>query len=72
MNRALLRAAGLGAMVDSLDAKKCPICKVDTSSPVFKDELSKKEFGISGMCQSCQDDIFCEPPEEDDNAEEQT
>lgn len=24
----------------------------------FKDELSKKEFTISGMCQACQDSVF--------------
>ena len=24
----------------------------------FRDELSRKEHGISGFCQSCQDDIF--------------
>jgi hypothetical protein len=24
----------------------------------FRDELSRKEYGISGFCQSCQDDIF--------------
>ena len=24
----------------------------------FRDELSRKEHGISGVCQSCQDDIF--------------
>jgi len=24
----------------------------------FKDELSRKEYGISGLCQECQDSIF--------------
>jgi len=24
----------------------------------FRDDLSKKEYSISAMCQSCQDDIF--------------
>ena len=24
----------------------------------FTDEISKREFGISGMCQTCQDSIF--------------
>ena len=32
---------------------KCGEAAVD-----FKDELSKKEFGISGLCQVCQDGIF--------------
>ena len=24
----------------------------------FSDDLSRKEYSISGMCQSCQDDLF--------------
>jgi hypothetical protein len=24
----------------------------------FRDDLSRKEYQISGMCQRCQDDIF--------------
>ena len=24
----------------------------------FRDELSRKEYGISGLCQTCQDSIF--------------
>ena len=31
----------------------------------FRDEISKKEFGISGFCQVCQDDIFGGPDEDD-------
>lgn len=29
----------------------------------FKDEVSKKEFSISGMCQECQDFTFGPPPQ---------
>lgn len=44
------------------------------SKPVgeFRDALSRKEFGISGMCQECQNGVFdcdddceCEPEEDD-------
>jgi len=31
---------------------------------VFRDELSKREYTISGFCQDCQDKIFA--PDEDD------
>jgi len=24
----------------------------------FRDELSRKEYGISGLCQCCQDNVF--------------
>jgi len=45
----------------SIAGRSCVICggRADT----FKDALSEKEFGISGMCQACQDSVFCEPEE---------
>jgi hypothetical protein len=45
----------------SIAGRSCVICggRADT----FKDALSEKEFGISGMCQGCQDQVFCEPEE---------
>ena len=32
----------------------------------FRDELSAKEYRISGLCQTCQDEVFSPPEEEDD------
>ena len=32
--------------------------KCGASELEFKDEVSKKEYGISGLCQTCQDEIF--------------
>lgn len=39
-----------------IKADLCPMC----GKPVgeFKDELSEREFAISGMCQACQDAVF--------------
>jgi|13_taG_2_1085334.scaffolds.fasta_scaffold01965_11 hypothetical protein len=34
----------------------CTTC--DGVAKSFKDEVSEKEYQISGMCQSCQDEIF--------------
>ena len=34
----------------------------------FSDDISKKEYSISGMCQSCQDDLF--GPDQDDEPED--
>jgi uncharacterized CHY-type Zn-finger protein len=38
---------------------KCPFCgkKVDPTTK-FKDALSLREYGISGLCQNCQDKMF--------------
>ena len=38
------------------DAGKCPTCEKLVGQ--FRDELSKREFEISGMCQECQDNVF--------------
>ena len=42
----------------------CVWCK----NPVdgFRDALSRKEYGISGLCQSCQDKVFSSEDEGDD------
>ncbi len=39
--------------------------KCGESAVDFRDEISKKEFGISGFCQACQDDIFGGSDEDD-------
>jgi len=44
---------------------KCPFCACVINKDSFKDELSKKEFEISGLCQKCQDKTFNEGDEED-------
>ena len=38
------------------DEKICPFCRKKIGE--FKDELSKKEYLISEICQECQDSIF--------------
>lgn len=43
-------------MTESVAAKTCITC--GDSAESFRDTLSRKEYGISGMCQKCQDEIF--------------
>ena len=38
--------------------KVCVICGEQISLDSFRDDLSRKECGISGMCQECQDKTF--------------
>jgi len=45
-------------MVEKVEIGKCPMCSKKIQKGDFKDELSEKEFKISGMCQKCQDSIF--------------
>jgi hypothetical protein len=44
--------------VQSITKRVCVFCGVSVDENSFKDELSKKEFTISGICQSCQDKVF--------------
>ena len=39
----------------------CTICYGEAKK--FNDAKSEKEHKQSGMCQSCQDDFFCDPDE---------
>lgn len=36
----------------------CPFCKEKIITMDFKDELSRREYEISGLCQKCQDKTF--------------
>ncbi|MBR0059638.1 MAG: hypothetical protein IJP99_10640 [Methanobrevibacter sp.] len=49
-------------MIDEMINRKnegyCPFCGVKVSEEDFTDEISRKEFTISGLCQRCQDDFF--------------
>ncbi len=60
MNADLMRKAGFNEEVDAVEAGKCPFCKKPVKMSEFRDELSKREFQISGLCQSCQDKTFGE------------
>ena len=43
---------------ESIERKQCAICSSEVELDSFKDEISLKEFHISGMCQPCQNKIF--------------
>ena len=43
---------------EAITSKTCPCCGSAVTLDSFKDELSLKEFHISGMCQTCQDSVF--------------
>lgn len=41
---------------------KCPICGLDIDESDFRDDISRKEFAISHICQKCQDETFKPEP----------
>jgi len=50
--------------VGSIEADECTLCILPAKS--FRNDLDKKEYCISGMCQECQDDVFREPWQPDE------
>lgn len=45
-----------GSRREAIMADKCMSCGLDATE--FRDEISRKEFTISGLCQDCQDSVF--------------
>jgi len=54
----ILRMAGMGKEIERVELGFCPFCAKPISKDEFKDELSRKEYAISGLCQACQDKTF--------------
>ena len=53
------------AAAEAIRQDLCPTCLDPIGS--FRDSLSEREFGISGMCQKCQDLVFNEDDGEQDH-----
>ena len=58
MNEELMKLAGFEKEVNLVKQGKCPICESIIQLEDFRNEISRKEFLISGFCQKCQDEIF--------------
>lgn len=58
MNKRILQQVGFGEEVKAVEQGICPLCKCKVNKDEFRDELSRKEFEIAGLCQLCQDEIF--------------
>lgn len=60
MNESIMRQCGFNKEVDLIKKGYCPFCKRQVNVTEFKNEISKREFRISGLCQICQDETFRE------------
>ena len=58
MNKDILRALGFGKEVGAIEEGRCPFCLVMVDDNRFRDEDSRREFTISGLCQNCQDAMY--------------
>jgi hypothetical protein len=61
----LMISAGGQSLAQAKATGTCTRCKQPVAIDTFKDELSIKEYGISGLCQACQDFLFNDEEMED-------
>ena len=54
----ILRKVGFTEAVDNVEKGLCGLCSKEIRLSEFRDKLSIREFGISGLCQDCQDEVF--------------
>jgi hypothetical protein len=52
------QALGFNEEVRRIEFGLCPFCGLPVRVEDFRNELSRREAQISGMCQKCQDEVF--------------
>ena len=68
MNDDITKNVGFSEEVELRKQGRCPFCKMLVVRTDFRDELSKTEFEMAGICQTCQDKTFtrrCEEPKDE-------
>lgn len=58
MNKKIMEAFGLGDKAKAVEEGLCPSCGNHVNFEDFRDDLSRREFDISGLCQKCQDEFY--------------
>lgn len=58
MNPEIMKQAGFEKELEKVRQGICPFCNRKVDPLKFQDESSRKEFTISGLCQSCQNEFF--------------
>lgn len=59
MNIDIMKMMGFDKEVEAVKNGRCPFCGRDIKGKEdFRDEISWKEYKISGLCQKCQDKNF--------------
>ena len=70
MNEQIMKQLGFSQQVNDVHNGICPFCKTPININDFRDQLSRKEYKISGLCQKCQDQVFSSEDEENDFEDE--
>ena len=67
MNKDIMRIWGFNREVDLIESGKCPDCERDINMHDFTSDIALREFNISGLCQYCQNKIFSNTLEDDED-----
>lgn len=67
MNEQIMKQLGFSQQVNDVHNGICPFCKTPINMNDFRDQLSRKEYKISGLCQKCQDQVFSSEDDEQEN-----
>jgi len=63
VNKAIVQAMGFTRELERVAEGRCPFCNKVVTTESFRDKLSKREWEISGICQTCQDDLWSKKEE---------
>ena len=58
MNKNIMKKIGFERELNQIKENKCPFCAKIVNDSGFRNELSRREYHISGLCQECQDSVF--------------
>lgn len=59
MNTRIMKAMGFAKEVEAFENGLCAFCRSEkTKREDFKDEISWRDYQITGLCQACQDKTY--------------
>jgi len=63
VNKEIMKAMGFEREVRMAEEGLCPFCGKEVNIDDFRDKISLKDFGVTGLCQGCQDKTYGEEEE---------
>jgi hypoxanthine phosphoribosyltransferase len=58
MDKSLMKRCGFTKELEAIEQGHCLSCKLPIKPERFRDDLSRREYALSGLCQTCQDKTF--------------
>lgn len=58
MNKGIMTKVGFEEEMEMVEGGRCPFCDQLIKLGDFRNDLSRVEYEISGLCQKCQDETY--------------